>query len=244
MTEAFFAALESLSAKDWISFGIGAIGILVALLAATFFASRQQRKTLVQNLDIETYREMWNSLSAVNQACTTFAALANLKLNFLETKINSPPRVGEKSHDYDYRRRTEIQEYTDEYNKLLSDISGTFLDFHRQWEQNEPIVHRLAVAFDAYKEVHNELQERTQFPSKERSHLDIDNFSDFKPIIEKENAELTEDYLQLMVYGMDFGRLLQEELIAKYYKRYKPTRRAVNATVGKELTRKGLRDIK
>ena len=70
----------------------------------------------------------------------------------------------------------------------------------------------------------------------------LENFDDIKPKLEGVNEELTKDYLQLMVYGMDFGRLLQEELIASYYD-YRPIPRAKDATQGKELTRYGTRDV-
>lgn len=242
MLKHILSALSSTELKDWIQIILTSVGILIALLASTYFASRQQRKTLTQNLSIETYKEMWCAVRDVNTACTQFAAIANLELNFLQTKINSPPMVGESQPDFDFRKRSEISGYIDKRNQLLSDISGAFLALHQLWEQNEPILFKLTTTFKAYRDAHNEIHDKTILPTGPSSNLMLENFDDIKPKLEGVNEELTKDYLQLMVYGMDFGRLLQEELIASYYD-YRPIPRAKDATQGKELTRYGTRDV-
>jgi len=244
MIEWLSETFSSLTSKDWIELALSLLGIFVAVLATTYFASKQHRKSLVQNLNIETYKEIWFAVQAVNTAATTFASLANLKLNFLANKIHSSPMVGEKDHDFDFRRRGLIQDYRDERHGMLSEIAGAFIQLHRLWEQHAPIVHKLDPAFVAYKKFYDDLSKRTVFPSKELQDIDIDNFDHIKTEIEEENGKLANDHLQLMVLGMDLARMFQEETIAKYYPTYKSIPRSVNATEGLELTREGIVPVK
>ena len=49
MIEWLSETFSSLTSKDWIELALSLLGIFVAVLATTYFASKQHRKSLVQN---------------------------------------------------------------------------------------------------------------------------------------------------------------------------------------------------
>ena len=228
----------------WIQIGIGVAGIFVAVLAATWFASRQNKKILIQNLKIETYKDLWKSLVRVNETLIMFATTANLQLDFLENHMKQPPNFGESKPDYDFRRRGEIIEYSKKFDDSISDIREAQLRFHQIWEQHEPMMNNLEVAFEAYKSEFDKVLEKVMFPSQLRSHLDLDNFADSKPLLYKENQVLIDEFIQQYAYGLDLGRMVQREFIGGYFSKHKPTSRAENADRGMELTSNGIKAIK
>lgn len=227
---------------NWLEFGLTMAGIIVAVLTATVFATRQNKKILIQNLRIETYKEMWRAVEDVNESLMNLSAYINLQLNFLENTVNSQPNFQETQPDFDFRRRQAINNYSKEFDGRAAEVTKTGLDFHRLWEQKEPLMYKLSVAFQTYQNEFNALRDRIQFPSQSRLHLDLDNFNETKLILEDENQKIIEMAVRQLVYGMDLARLVQEELIAGYFN-YKPIPRATNAEVGYELTRDGLHPV-
>lgn len=232
-----------MEAKDWLNLGTNVVAILVALLGATWFATRQNRKILVQNLEMETYKEMWKAIERINNALVNFSATVNLQLDFLENKINSAPNFQESQPDFDYRRRTAISDYSKDYDKKVASITLAGLEFHQLWEQKEPLMSGLNIAFRTYQNEFDLLRDRVQFPSKTRLHLDLLNFQEMKPILEQENEKTIEACMRQLVYGMDLARLIQEDLVAGYFN-YKSIPRSKKAEQGYELTREGLKPIK
>lgn len=229
--------------NDWINLGTSVVAILVALLGATWFATRQNRKILVQNLEMETYKETWKAIEKINNALVNFSATVNLQLDFLENKINSAPNFQESQPDFDYRRRTSINNYSKDYDRKVASITLAGQEFHHLWEQKEPLMSGLNIAFRTYQNEFDSLRDQVQFPSKTRLHLDLINFQEMKPILEQENEKTIEACMRQLVYGMDLARLIQEDLIADYFN-YKPIPRASRAEHGYELTREGLRLVK
>lgn len=227
----------------WVQIIISLIGVFIAVFAATWFASRQNKQVLAQNLKIETYKDLWKSLVRVNETLITFAATANLQLDFLETHMKQPPNFGESQPDYDFRRRGEINEYSKKFDDSIDDIRKAMLEFHQLWEQHEPMMSELTVAFESYKSEFDKVLDKTMFPSELRAYLGLENFEKSKPLLAQENQELIDEFIQQYAYGLDLGRMIQEAFIVDYFPKHQSIPRATKAEAGKELTKSGIRPV-
>lgn len=225
--------------SDWIQAGIGVVGITVAILVATYFAGRQNKNILKQNLEIETYRELWLKVEAINNSLVEFSSYVNLQLQFTEQTIQADPNFAETDTEESFRKRRVIQQYNVTYDAKSQDITKAMGMFHQLWEQKEPMLSGLEVAFKTYLNEYERFKERLLFPSQARLLLDLENFADNKVIVFNENEELIDSCITQIVYGIDISRLVQEKLVSTYFN-HKPSRRGLGAEKGYELTKSGL----
>lgn len=219
------------------------VASVVAILVATKFSSEQNKNVLKQNLKIKTYEMFWDSIQNINNALATFPAKSSLNLGFLKQAINSPPNFREEQPDFDYRRRKKILSWINEYNDALDDIARYQLVLHQLWEQYEPVLFRLSTAFETYLSECKKFNDKTSMPVVSPWDLDITDFEDTYKNLYKQTEDFTTEALNILVYGIDLGRLIQKELLTEYFD-FSPVSRGYGAEEGYELTILGLRPVK
>jgi len=229
--------------SDLINISIGVTSILVAILAATWFAGKQNQNILKQNLEIETYKEFWHAISSLNEALINLPVFAKMDLNYTSIVVNGPPNVNEQSHEEAFRKRQKILEFNKGLDEKNQEVMGAWGKLHQLWEQKEPVLFDLTVAFAAYRDEYSKIQEKLILPSQTRSSLDLENFSEIKTILDTENDVLEKECMDLLVYGIDMSRMIQKRLLSKYYK-HEPVLRGKEAQSGFQLTEEGLIPVK
>lgn len=229
--------------SDWINIGIGVVSIFVAILAATWLAGKQNKNILKQNLEIETYKEFWHAVTNLNEALINLPVSAKMDLNYTDIVVSGSANVNEQPHEEAFRKRQKIQEFNRICDEKGQAVMNAWGGLHQLWEQKEPILSNLTKAFGAYRDEYSKLQEKLILPSKNRTALELDNFNTIKIKLEKEHDELEKECMDLLVYGIDFSRLIQKQLLSKYYK-HTPEVRGEGAESGYQLTESGLVSVK
>jgi hypothetical protein len=215
----------------------------IAIISATWFSSRQNSKVLKQNLRIKIYELFWNSIQDVSNSLAVLPTKATLGLDFLKNSIDSHANFGESQADFDSRRRSLISSWVKEYDESLDEIQKYQIRLHQLWEQYEPVIHNLNIAFRTYIEESRKITDVRLNPVVSPWDLDITDFDKIYKPLRNQNEELTRNAMSLLVYGIDLGRMLQEELIAEHFD-FIPIHRGEGAQEGYELTRTGLVPVK
>lgn len=232
-----------MSSSDWINLALGATSVFIAILTATWFAGRQNKNILKQNLELETYKEFWHSISSLNESLINLPVFAKMDLNYTEIVVTGPQMVNEQAHEEASRKRQKIIEYSKGLNEKNQEVMSAWGKLHQLWEQKEPVLSDLTVAFGAYRDEYSKLQEKLILPSQTRSSLDLENFSEGKITLDTENDVLEKECMDLLVYGIDMSRMIQKRLLSKYYK-HEPVLRGKEAQSGFQLTEEGLIPVK
>lgn len=229
--------------SDWINIAMGVVSIFIAILAATWFAGRQNKNILKQNLEIETYKEFWHAISRLNETLINLPVYANMELNYTSIVVNGPQNVNEQAHEEAARKRQKLLEFNKGFDDKNQEVMSAWGSLHQLWEQKEPILSDLNVAFAAYRDEYSKLQEKLILPSAARTSLSLENFNEIKTTLDEENEALQKTCMDMLVYGIDFSRMIQKRLVSKYYK-HEPAIRGKEAESGFQLTEKGLVSVK
>ncbi len=232
-----------MTSSDWINISIGFVSVVTAVIAATWFAGRQNKNILKQNLEIETYKEFWHAITNLNNALVNLPVYANMDLNYTKIVVEGPQNINEQAHEESFRKRQKINEYNKGYDERSQEVMGAWGALHQLWEQKEPILSELSIAFKAYLDEYSKLQEKLILPTQNRTSLELDNFSGVKKKLDAENDRLEQECMDMLVYGIDMSRMIQKRLLSKYYN-HQPVIRGEGAQSGFQLTEKGLVSVK
>ena len=194
-------------------------------------------------MEIETYKEFWHAISRLNESLINLPVYANMELNYTSIVVNGPQNVNEQAHEEAARKRQKILEFNKGFDNKSQDVMSAWGSLHQLWEQKEPILSDLNIAFAAYRDEYTKLQEKLILPSAARTSLSLENFNDIKTTLDEQNEFLQKTCMDMLVYGIDFSRMIQKRLLSKYYK-HEPVIRGKEAESGFQLTEKGLVSVK